>query len=163
MHWMRGSALFVAGVISGILIMLPIASPQKKLTGLRLNHVGIIVKDLDESLDFYTTKVGFREAFRFTDSTGKPVVYLQIDHDTFIEMTPADANHPAGFSHVGILADDLESTVASLRQQGVKVQDIHVGRTKAAVADLYDPNGIRLDLNAYPPESLQRKAMDAWK
>jgi catechol 2,3-dioxygenase-like lactoylglutathione lyase family enzyme len=163
MRWMCGPALFVAGAMSGIFIMQPIASSQKKSAGLRLNHIGILVKDLDESTDFYTKKMGLREAFRFTDSTGKPVVYLQIDRDTFIEMTPADANHPAGFSHAGIWTDDLESTVASLRQQGVTVQDIHVGRTKAAVADLYDPNGIRLDLSAYPPESLQRKAMDAWK
>ena len=149
--------------MTGILILQAIASPQKQSTGLRLNHIGIVVKDLDESMNFYTKKMGFREAFRFADSTGKPVVYLYIDQDTFLEMTTADASHPAGFSHAGISADDLESTVASLRQQGVKVADIHVGRTKAPITELYDPNGIRLDLNAYPPESLQRKAMDAWK
>jgi hypothetical protein len=28
---------------------------------------------------------------------------------------------------------------------------------------MIEPNGVRLELLEYPPESLQRKAMDAWK
>lgn len=163
MRWLRGSALFVAGTVVGIFIMQPTAAPQKKTAGLRLNHLGIYVKDLDESTKFYTEKMGFREAFSFKDPAGKPVVYLQMNRDTFLEMTPADADHAAGFSHAGIWADDVESTVASLQQQRVKVENVHLGVTKAPLANLFDPNGVRLELLAYPPESLQRKAIDAWK
>jgi catechol 2,3-dioxygenase-like lactoylglutathione lyase family enzyme len=163
MRWIRGAALFVAGTMAGMFLMQPTAAPQKKVNGLRLNHMGIYVKDLAESTSFYTKKVGLREAFRFTDAAGKPVVYLQIDHDTFLEMTPADADHAPGFSHAGIQVDDLESTVASLQQNGVKVENIRLGSTKAPLTNMYDPDGVRLELLAYPPESLQRKAMDAWK
>jgi lactoylglutathione lyase len=163
MRWMRGSALFAAGTLVGIFVMQPTASPQKKMAGMRLNHFGLFVKNMDESTKFYTQKMGFREAFNFKDGAGKPITYLQINKDTFLEITPADAEHPAGFSHVGIWADDLESTVTSLKQQGVKVEDIHAGSTKAPLSNMYDPNGVRLELLAYPPESLQRKAIDAWK
>jgi catechol 2,3-dioxygenase-like lactoylglutathione lyase family enzyme len=163
MRWIRGSVLFVAGTILGIFIMQPTAAPQKKNPGVRLNHFGIYVKDLNESTNFYTKKMGFREAFSFKDGAGKPIVYLQINRDTFLEMTPADADHPAGFSHAGIWADDLESMVASLKQQGIKIEDVHLGSTKAPLTNMYDPNGVRLELLAYPPESLQRKAIDAWK
>ena len=163
MRWIRGSALFIAGTMAGIFLMQPTAAPQGKTAGMKLNHFGIFVKDLDESTNFYTKKMGFREAFRFKDTAGKPIVYLQINRDTFLEMTPADADHPAGFSHAGIWADDLESTVASLKQQGIKIEDIHAGSTKAPLANMYDPNGVRLELLAYPPESLQRKAIDGWK
>ena len=163
MRWIRGSALFVAGTMVGIFIMQPTAAPQKKMTGLRLNHFGIYVKDLDESKDFYTKKMGFREAFSFKDSAGNPIVYLQINRDTFLEMTSANADHPVGFSHVGIWADDVASTVTSLKQQGVKVEDVHLGSTKAPLSNMFDPNGVRLELLSYPPESLQRKAIDAWK
>ena len=48
--------------------MTPAASPQKKMAGLTLNHFGIYVKDMDESVKFYTEKMGFREAFPFKDS-----------------------------------------------------------------------------------------------
>jgi catechol 2,3-dioxygenase-like lactoylglutathione lyase family enzyme len=163
MRWIRGSALFAAGVIAGMFVMQPTAAPQQRTSGIRLNHIGLFVKDLDESKNFYTKKMGFREAFSFKDSAGKPIVYLQINRDTFLEMTPADTEHPAGFSHAGIWADDVEATVASLKQNGVKVEDVHAGSTKAPLANMFDPNGVRLELLSYPPESLQRKAIDAWK
>jgi catechol 2,3-dioxygenase-like lactoylglutathione lyase family enzyme len=163
MPWMRGSALFVAGTLAGILIMATAASPQKKMNGLTLNHVGLYVKDMDESTKFYTENMGFRKAFSFTDGAGHPVVYLQIDHNTFLEMTPSDKDHAPGFSHAGILTDDLESTVAALQKKGLKVEDVHLGGTKALISNTLDPNGVRLELLAYPPDSLQRKAMNAWK
>ncbi len=163
MRWVRGSGLFLAGLFVGLLLMQPSASPQTKSSGMRLNHFGLFVKDLDESTSFYTKKMGFKEAFRFKDGAGKPIVYLQLNHDTFLELTPADAEHAAGFSHAGLWADDLESTVASLRAQGIQLEDIHLGSTKAPLTNMYDPNGVRLELLAYPPESLQRKAIDAWK
>jgi catechol 2,3-dioxygenase-like lactoylglutathione lyase family enzyme len=163
MPWMRGSALFVAGTLAGILIMATAASPQKKASGLTLNHFGLYVKDMDESTKFYTENMGFRKAFSFTDGAGHPVVYLQIDHNTFLEMTPSDKDHAPGFSHAGILTDDLESTVAALQKKGLKVEDVHLGGTKALISSTLDPNGVRLELLAYPPDSLQRKAMNAWK
>lgn len=163
MRWIRGSALFVAGTVAGIFVMQLAASPQKKMTGLKLNHFGIYAKDLDESTNFYTNKMGFREAFRFKDAAGHPIVYLYINRDTFLELTAADAEHPAGFSHAGILSDDVQSTVASLKENGVKVEDVHAGSTKAPLANMFDPNGVRLELLSYPPDSLQRKAIDAWK
>jgi catechol 2,3-dioxygenase-like lactoylglutathione lyase family enzyme len=163
MRWIRGSALFVAGTLVGILIMTPAASPQKKSAGLTLNHFGIYVKDMDESTKFYTEKMGFREVFRFKDNAGNPIVYLQIDRNTFLEMTPAGKDHPAGFSHAGILADDLEGAVSALRGKGLKVEDVRAGGTKALISNTVDPNGVRLELLAYPKESLQRKAMDGWK
>src|SRR5260370_39427981 len=96
------------------------ASPQKKASGLTLNYVGIYVKDMDESTKFYTENMGCRKVFSFTDGAGHPIVYLQIDRTTFLEMTPADKDHAPGFSHAGILADDVESTVAALQKKGLK-------------------------------------------
>jgi glyoxylase I family protein len=163
MRWIRGSMLFVAGMLAGILIMATAASSPKKSNSLTLNHVGLYVKDIEESTKFYTENMGFRKAFSFTDGAGHPVTYLQIDHNTFLEMTPADKDHAPGFSHAGILTDDLESTVAALQKKGLKVEDVHLGGTKALISNTLDPNGVRLELLAYPPDSLQRKAMNAWK
>ncbi len=163
MRWMRGLALFAAGTLLGIFLMTPAASPQKKMAGLTLNHFGIYVKDMDESVKFYTEKMGFREAFRFKDNAGVPIVYLQIDHNTFLEMTMTDKDHAPGFSHAGILSEDVEGTVAALKNKGLKVEDVHLGGTKALISNTLDPNGVRLELLSYPPESLQRKAMDGWK
>jgi hypothetical protein len=45
----------------------------------------------------------------------------------------------------------------------VKVEDIRTGFTKAPLTNVIDPNGVRLELLEYPPESLQRKAIDGWR
>jgi len=108
--------------------------------------------------------MGFREAFSLRDKDGKPTVtYLQINRDTFLELAAATGDRTPGVSHVGILADDLNGTVAALRQRGVKVDDPRTGATKAPLTSVIDPNGIRLELLDFTPDSLQRKAIESWK
>lgn len=164
MRWLRGFMIFGTGMLAGVILVQPVARPQQKMAGLRLNHFGIYAKNFDESVNFYTKTMGFREAFSFKDKDGKPLItYLQMNRDTFVELAPADATHPVGVSHVGIWADDLNKTVADLREKGVKVDDIAPRLSKAPLTNLIDPNGVRLELLEYPPESLQRKAIDNWK
>jgi catechol 2,3-dioxygenase-like lactoylglutathione lyase family enzyme len=164
MRWMRGIMLFAAGTLFGMFATQPSAAPQEKPAALRLNHFGLYVKNLDESMNFYTKTMGFHEAFSVKDKDGKPtLVYLQIDRDTFVELAPAAADRPVGVSHIGIWADDLNKTVTILRERGVKMDNPISGATKSILTNMFEPNGVRLELLEYPPESLQRKAMDSWK
>ena len=164
MPWIRGLALFVAGTVLGIFMMQPSAASREKLTGLRLNHVGIYAKDFNESMRFYTQTMGFREAFTLKDKDGNPTLaYLQINRENFLELAPATAERPAGLSHVGIWPTDLTATVAALRQRGVTVADPRTGSTKTSITNVMDPNGVRLELLDFLPGSLPRKAMDDWK
>jgi catechol 2,3-dioxygenase-like lactoylglutathione lyase family enzyme len=164
MRWMRGVVLFLAGAIFGTFVTQPSATPQDKQTGLRLNHFGIYAKYFDESINFYTKTMGFREAFSLKDKDGKPTLtYLKINRDTFLEVAPATADRPVGFSHVGLWADDLNKTVTVLREGGIKMDDPRAGATKAPLTNVIDPNDLRLELLEYPSESLQRKAINAWK
>ncbi len=159
-----GFALFAAGVGVGVFLMMPAAAQQKQSTGLRLSHVGIYTKDFDESMRFYTQTMGLREAFTIKDQDGKPTLtYLQIDKNTFLELAPATAVRPAGLSHIGIWPENLSATVATLRARGVKVDDPKTGSTKTSITNATDPDGIRLELLDFLPDSLPRKAMDAWK
>jgi catechol 2,3-dioxygenase-like lactoylglutathione lyase family enzyme len=157
-------ALFAAGVGVGAFLMQPGRAQTNQGLGLRLNHVGIYVKDFDESMRFYTQTMGFREAFTIKDPNGKPVLaYLQITQDTFLELAPATAERPAGLSHIGIWPEDQNATVAALRQRGVQVNDPRIGSTKTSITNVTDPNGVRLELVDFLPGSLPRKAMDEWK
>ena len=132
--------------------------------GLRLNHVGIFVKDFDESMRFYTQTMGFHEAFTIKDPNGKPVLaYLQITRDTFLELAPSTAERPVGLSHIGMWPEDMSATVAILRERGVKVADPRTGSTKTSITNVTDPNGVRLELVDFLAGSLPRKAMDDWK
>jgi len=164
MRIIRALTLFAAGIVFGMFMMQPSAAQQEGSKGLRLNHVGMYVKNFDESMNFYIKTMGFREAFSFKDKEGKPTLtYLQINRDTFLELAPATAERPVGLSHVGLWADDLNAEVAALRQQGVKVDDPRTATTKAPLTNVIDPNGIRLELLDIAQGSMQRKAIDSWK
>jgi len=163
-HAISAVGLFGAGLVAGILMTQPGTAQADRIEGLKLNHVGVYVKDLTESLNFYTKVMGFQEAFSFKDKNGNPTtVYLQINRDTFLELAPATAERPVGLSHMGIWADDINATVAALRQRGVKIDDPRVGASKSPLTNVTDPNGVRVELLEFGPESLQRKAMESWK
>ena len=162
--YLRGLTLFVAGIVVGTLLIQPGAA-QEGGTGLRLNHVGIAVKNFDESFNFYTKVMGFKVAFRFPGPADKPTTtYFQINRDTFLEMAPASAQLPVGITHMGIESPDVKKTITQLRAAGATLEDFRVsGPTKALLSNVMDPNGIRLELIELTPDSLQKKAEESWK
>jgi catechol 2,3-dioxygenase-like lactoylglutathione lyase family enzyme len=157
-------AFFAAGIGVGSFLMQPGHAQSTPVTGLRLNHVGIYVKDFDESMRFYTQTMGFREAFTIKNAEGKPTLaYLQITRDTFLELAPATADRPVGLSHIGIWPEDLTAAVTALRSHGVMMADPRTGSTKTSITNVTDPNGVRLELVDFLAGSLPKKAMDEYK
>lgn len=61
--YLRGVVLFSAGIVVGTVLIQPTGAQENIKTGLRLNHVGIAVKDMQESLNFNEKVMGFRFAF----------------------------------------------------------------------------------------------------
>jgi catechol 2,3-dioxygenase-like lactoylglutathione lyase family enzyme len=163
--YLRGFTLFVAGIVVGTVLISPSAAQDAGQGVLRLNHVGIAVKDFQESLNFYTKVMGFRVAYALPSPDGKPTTtFLQINRDTFLEMAPASANLPVGITHVGILTEDANGTVTQLRQAGATPPDVRSGGgTGSRLSNVMDPNGIRLEIVEQPAGSLMRKAMESWK
>jgi len=164
--YLRGLTLFVAGIVVGTLLIQPGAAQENGGLGLRLNHVGIAVKNYDESFNFYTKVMGFKVAFRFPPSPdGKPTTtYFQINRDTFLEMAPTSAQLPVGITHMGIESPDIKKTIAQLRAAGGTAEDFRVsGPTKALLSNIRDPNDIRMELIELTPDSLHKKAEESWK
>ena len=165
MKSLRGLALFAAGIVVGSMGMQSLVAQQNRNTGHRINHVGIRVKDYQQSLDYYTKVLGFKEAFRFPSPSGAPsTTFLQVNKDTFIEMAPPAPNQPLGITHVGMYSDDAAASVLQFRQAGVTLNDPQPSANSGSrLSNVTDPNGIRIEINEQPAGSLMRKAMDAWK
>jgi catechol 2,3-dioxygenase-like lactoylglutathione lyase family enzyme len=138
--------------------------------------VGIGVKDYPESQNFYGKLMGFPVAFKFSSPDGqRTTTYYQISRDTFMEMQPVTADAAPGITHVHILTEDLNAMIARLRQAGLASVARNATTpnavTEAGVtqpsnvksANVFDPNGVRLELNELLPESLTKKAMESWK
>lgn len=159
---MRGWMLFVAGILVGLGVQTAVAQNQN--TGLvGLNHVGIIVPDMDEALAYYTETLGFPEAFRVVDDEGQPrLVYVQISGSTFVELQPANGR-PEGVSHFGLHVEDMEAATAMFEQRGAMVSEIRGSDTGAILSNITELNGLRIELAELPPESMHRQAMERWR
>ncbi|HTT34701.1 MAG TPA: VOC family protein [Thermoplasmata archaeon] len=122
-----------------------------------LKYTGLRVKDLDESIRFYTRVLGLTVRSRETIAeTGGTVVDL-VDEDG---RHPLELNHYAagspfdtpytpgeGIDHLGFRVDDLDAAIAEATREGFPVvQEIRVGAKRWVY--IQDPNGIWIELFA---------------
>jgi catechol 2,3-dioxygenase-like lactoylglutathione lyase family enzyme len=160
---MRGALLFAAGLFTGLAVQVALAQNANRAV-VMMNHVGINVPNIDEAVKYYTEKMGYKEAFRVFDEKKQPrLVYMQISKNTFLELNPANAQRPAGFTHYGLHVENVADAVAMFRKRGITVSDTNVSDTKAVLANITDPYMGRIELAELTPESLHYKAIQSWK
>ncbi|MEI8241900.1 MAG: VOC family protein [bacterium] len=126
---------------------------------LGLAHICFVVSNLDRSIDFFSTKLGFKVAFEFTRDTGERYgVYLKAGTRTFIEMfhgTLAPRAEQQSYGHICLEVDDVARTVTELRAKGIECTDAKLGMDHSWQAWLADPDGNRIELHGYTPKSWQ--------
>ncbi len=160
---MRGALLFAVGLFTGLAVHVALAQNANRGV-VMMNHVGINVPNIDEAVKYYTEKMGYKEAFRVFDDKKQPrLVYMQISKNTFLELNPANAQRPAGFTHYGLHVENVADAVAMFRKRGLTVSDTNVSDTKAVLANITDPYMGRIELAELTPESLHYKAIQSWK
>ena len=158
---MRIVLVFVVGALVGSSIQSTVA--QSPRPNLRINHVGISVKDLPAALAFYQEKLGFNEVIRNPNGMS---AYIQVSRDTFIELQVANAERPAGqLTHFGMETNDIKTTVGRLRQRGLTVSDPGAPSpfSGGILANITDPVYGRIELTEQPEGGKLRAASNAWK
>ena len=158
---MRIAIVFAAGILVGAGIHTAVA--QSSRPNLRLNHVGISVKNLDEALKFYRDKLGFNEVVRNPNGMS---AYIQVSRDTFLELQTANAERPAGqVTHFGMETNNIKQTVQELRARGLMVSDPGAPSafTGGILANVNDPVYGRIELTEQPANGKLRAASNAWK
>jgi lactoylglutathione lyase/glyoxylase I family protein len=127
------------------------------ITGLA--HVCFVVSDLDASIAFYRDQLGLTPAFDFVNEQGERFgCYLRVGGRAFLELFKGTLTARAegqAFQHICLEVDDIESTVATLRERGVEVGPVSLGSDQSYQAWLSDPDGNRIELHGYTPESWQ--------
>ena len=104
----------------------------------RIDHVGIAVRDLEASIEFYTTTFGLtvagretnesqgvREAMLYVADAPGGASYVQL-LEPLAEETPVGkflAARGEGVHHIGYGVDDVARALDDLRQQGVRLVD----------------------------------------
>jgi methylmalonyl-CoA epimerase len=102
----------------------------------RVNHVGIVVKNLDEALDLYVNTLGFESSeIMIVKDMGLKSVMVSLGEVTFELMEPIDdqsgihaflQKRGEGLHHVSLEVDDMTKERHSLESKG-----IHFLETKA--------------------------------
>lgn len=144
------------------------------------SHIGLCVADLDASLVFYTTGLGFREIHRLEvagphaerllgiSNLDLEVVYLERD-STCIELLHYRApghcgeNEPRpinarGLTHLSLVSDDLDEDSERLQALGGRLLDstrIHNPAYGSSAVFLLDPDGTRIELVQRPGDPTQ--------
>jgi len=104
----------------------------------RIDHVGIAVRDLDASVEFYTTTFGLtvagretndaqgvREAMLYVADAPGGASYVQL-LEPLADETPVGkflASRGEGVHHVGYGVEDIEQALAEFREQGIRLVD----------------------------------------
>ena len=124
-----------------------------------LAHVCFVVADLERAIAFYQDQLGVKIAFEFRREDGSRYgVYLKLGGRNFIELFQGKvaANvEKHGEYHICLEVDDVTKTVAAWRAKGVKLTDPQLGSDHSWQAWTTDPEGHRIEIHSYTPESWQ--------
>jgi len=161
---MRTVLVFLLGLGVGLAVDTS-AAQERRLPGMNgVNHLGFATAKYKEMMEFYTQTLGFQEAFANKDADGAPALtYVQASRNTFVELMPASGNRGAGFTHYGIVVDDVRAVVARLRERGMTVAEPRIVGSGSLSVNVADPDGNRIEISELPADAPARKAMDAWK
>lgn len=115
----------------------------------RIDHIGVAVEDLDAAIKLYERNFEMELVHRETvESQGVEAVLLDLG-DGHVELlaalgpdTPVGkfiAKKGAGLHHVAYAVEDIDATLASLKEQGVKLidQEARTGIRQSRVAFLH--------------------------
>lgn len=120
---------------------------------MKLSHAAIAVKNMEESVKFYTQVLGLKEVRRFTPREGMKVVFIKGEGEGMIELIEGidkfewKIDSGGAILLVGLEIPDLNATAQSLRAKGVNFTHGPMevqGGTK--IAFLKDPDGVEVEL-----------------
>jgi lactoylglutathione lyase len=120
---------------------------------MKIKYTNIAVKNLEESVKFYTDKLGFKENRRFNPEKGVTIAFLRGDGDSMIELTEGLENldpkmkNQKGLFMVGLEVSDMDKTTKELQNKGVKFTRGPIDTPNGTkIAFLKDPEGVQIEL-----------------
>ena len=144
-------------------------------------HVSFFVEDLERSIAFYELLGGkVKMAVKYKAYLDKPessfyeralktpedycIVYVEIAPGQFVELYPkgegqkehAAFNDSLGYSHFGVLVEDIFRTRDCLAEKGIPVIiEPKIGNSHTWQLWIADPDDNRIEIMQYTPESFQ--------
>lgn len=118
-----------------------------------IDHIAIVVSDMDRSLEFYTATLGMELIKDGRPEGGLKKSFVGTGGKTLLALTEdknrsgAAAERVEGVNHIAFYVDDIDRAGGSLREKGVRIIEEKVdqdGRTTAC--HFLDPDGLELEI-----------------
>lgn len=130
---------------------------------LRVDHVGIAVNNLEETLKFYEDVLGLKcEGTEIVEDQKVKVAFLPVG-DTELELLESTCEDGpiakfiaknggrGGIQHVAVRVDDIEKAIEDVKEKGYKMIDekprYGAGNAKIAFCHPKDTDGVLLELS----------------
>ena len=119
------------------------------------HHIGLLVRDMEASLRFYTEGLGGTETFSFPmGDTGKLIRMVDLGGNAVIELIPRgveEAESNARWAHIALRTDDAGAAYAKAMEAGAvsraEPKDVRLGGTMpASNAFVLGPDGEVIEL-----------------
>jgi len=123
----------------------------------RIDHVEIIPTDINKTIDFYVSVLGFkiRERFPVSNAPMKEIAYLELG-DTVIELISVDLAAAAprkqweyGYRALAVEVEDMDCAVSYLESKGVPTSWGPISLGKSKRAEIRDPDGFPIELRQW--------------
>jgi catechol 2,3-dioxygenase-like lactoylglutathione lyase family enzyme len=122
----------------------------------QLAHACIHAGDLEKTAEFYCNVLGCESGFDFIRNGQRFGFYIKLGNGTFIEVFERDAISGQGsIAHLALEVDDMDAMIARVKSHGYDIGDKKMGADHSWQVWLQDPNGVRIELHEYTPESCQ--------
>lgn len=112
---------------------------------LQVKYATMIVRDMEESVRFYTDVMGFSVDSAYRPQPGIVITLMKGRGDAMVELIK-DTVHETGFYSVGMDVKNLPAALEELRSKGAKITMGPVPTLVGSLAFIEDPNGVRVAL-----------------
>ena len=123
---------------------------------MKIHHIAISVRNLENSVNFYKDVFSFTEVKRFKrKDLGGKAVFLKLE-DTLIELWQFDnlienkddfSNlNILGIKHIAFETEDIDKKYEELKTKNIEISEPKLGASGARYCFLKDPDGIPIEL-----------------
>ena len=118
------------------------------------HHIGLIVSDVEKSLEFYTKGLGGKEIFSFPMSNSDKAIYLvDLGDNAVVELIPRGHTQEevdARWAHIALRCEDARAAydvaIAAGACERIAPQDMMLGTMAVCNAFVYGPDGEQIEL-----------------